>query len=380
MPARKVKGLWRYQKVVRTPDGQKHRIFGTPQHNTRGDAERAEREHIAKLLAPAKTDSAPTFADFVPRYLAIAEQAQAPSEIAAKRQRLVKIILPQIGHLRLDQIGRAELDAIKLLLKGRSPRTVNNYLAVVGAVLSYAVELELVSRKPTMGMLHVGPQDYEEYTDQEIDALVSACADVYERCAILLGADAGLRAGEIRALRREDVAAFAGKIRVHRSEWFGHDKAPKSGRGRVIPVTPRLEAALTECLESHTAVKVLARSRRVQRGESWSREVMRERIAAICARAGVTNKGWHALRHAFCSRLAARGVPAIVIQTLAGHQSITTTQRYMHVAPDALESAVSVLSKKKPADNMVAKGRAPEGRRANRANRLQTKPPEPSES
>ena len=34
------------------------------------------------------------------------------------------------------------------------------------------------------------------------------------------------------------------------------------------------------------------------------------------------------LRHAFCSTLALKGVPALVIQKLAGHVSIETTQKY----------------------------------------------------
>jgi hypothetical protein len=57
----------------------------------------------------------------------------------------------------------------------------------------------------------------------------------------------------------------------------------------------------------------------------------------------IPDKGWHALRHTFCSRLAARGVPATEIQRLAGHVSIKTTQRYMHVSEDRLTAAVMVL-------------------------------------
>jgi site-specific recombinase XerD len=38
----------------------------------------------------------------------------------------------------------------------------------------------------------------------------------------------------------------------------------------------------------------------------------------------------HVLRHTFCSRLAMRGVAVKVIQTLAGHANIETTERYLH--------------------------------------------------
>ena len=48
-------------------------------------------------------------------------------------------------------------------------------------------------------------------------------------------------------------------------------------------------------------------------------------------------------RHTFCSHLAMRGAPARAIQELAGHQDLTTTQRYMHLSPAALDAAIRLL-------------------------------------
>jgi len=38
-----------------------------------------------------------------------------------------------------------------------------------------------------------------------------------------------------------------------------------------------------------------------------------------------------------------RGAPARAIQELAGHQDLATTQRYMHLSPAAVESAIRLL-------------------------------------
>jgi integrase len=38
-----------------------------------------------------------------------------------------------------------------------------------------------------------------------------------------------------------------------------------------------------------------------------------------------------------------RGAPGKAIQELAGHQELTMTQRYMHLSPAALESAIRLL-------------------------------------
>ena len=51
----------------------------------------------------------------------------------------------------------------------------------------------------------------------------------------------------------------------------------------------------------------------------------------------------HILRHTFCSRLAMRGATAKAIQELAGHVSLFTTQRYMHLSPAAKDTAVQAL-------------------------------------
>lgn len=50
-----------------------------------------------------------------------------------------------------------------------------------------------------------------------------------------------------------------------------------------------------------------------------------------------------ALRMAGLSHLAMRGAPASAIQRLAGHSSLVVTERYMHLSPAALESAIRLL-------------------------------------
>jgi len=59
--------------------------------------------------------------------------------------------------------------------------------------------------------------------------------------------------------------------------------------------------------------------------------------------AGLGEQGVHILRHTFCSHLAMRGAPARAIQELAGHADLSTTQRYMHLSPAALDAAIRLL-------------------------------------
>ena len=51
----------------------------------------------------------------------------------------------------------------------------------------------------------------------------------------------------------------------------------------------------------------------------------------------------HSLRHTFLTRLGMAGVEAFTIMKLAGHSSVTVSQRYVHPTPQAMERAVEQL-------------------------------------
>lgn len=44
-----------------------------------------------------------------------------------------------------------------------------------------------------------------------------------------------------------------------------------------------------------------------------------------------------------------KGAPARAIQELAGHKDLSTTQRYMHIGPAAIEAAIRLLENPAPA-------------------------------
>src|SRR5207249_5167606 len=81
---------------------------------------------------------------------------------------------------------------------------------------------------------------------------------------------------------------------------------------------------------------------------SRPQKVLQVLIRRTARRANV-KPGVHILRHTFCSHLAMKGAPARAIQELAGHQDLTTTQRYMHLSPAALDSAIRLLDGPRPA-------------------------------
>jgi site-specific recombinase XerD len=122
---------------------------------------------------------------------------------------------------------------------------------------------------------------------------------------------------------------------VQRSEWKGHVTVPKGGRLRYVPLTIRLATALREHRHLRSD-RVLVQSD----GTSMSADVVKHHVERAARRAQIAQNGVHRLRHTFCSHLAMRGAPARAIQELAGHRDLATTQRYMHLSPAALDSAI----------------------------------------
>jgi len=180
---------------------------------------------------------------------------------------------------------------------------VNNILACLGKMLRYAHEVELLEVVPRVKLLKIPPQKFDFLTFEELSRLTDAVRSDPERWAlVLLGADAGLRQGEIIALEWGDVDLVAGALTVRRSSWKGIVGTPKSGRDRKVPLTVRLKAAL----KAHRHLKselVFCHAD----GKPFTQSAIEAALRFGCKRAGLRSIGSHVLRHTFCSHLAMRG-------------------------------------------------------------------------
>jgi len=54
-------------------------------------------------------------------------------------------------------------------------------------------------------------------------------------------------------------------------------------------------------------------------------------------------RGWHVLRHSFCSNCAARGIDQRVINAWVGHQSEEMVQRYRHLLPSQSRESIELV-------------------------------------
>lgn len=318
---------------------------------TRRWAEDRER-HLVRFGKPEKVSreqeeqrqGRATLADFAPRFLSgyATANRQKPSGIAAKECILRVHLKPQLGAKPLDEISTEDVQRLKSRLAGKSAKTVNNVLTVLNVMLRTAVEWGVIDRMPcAIRLVRVPPTRAAFHDEREYEKLVTVAKKqgLSEYLIILLGGDAGLRCGEMMALRWSDVdlGSENPQLTVEQSDWKGHVTSPKGGRLRHVQLTRRLTDALRSARH--------LRGERVlmdEDGKPMTQKVVQGVVLRVSRRAGV-RPGVHILRHTFCSRLAMRGIPVRTIQELAGHQDLGTTQRYMHVSPSAVSEAIRAL-------------------------------------
>ena len=159
-----------------------------------------------------------------------------------------------------------------------------------------------------------------------------------ETLIVLLGGEAGLRCGEMTALEWADVDLVTRQLCVQRSNWEGQVTTPKGGRLRRIPLTVRLATALREHRQLRGPLVLCD-----EQGAMLKHRAVLAGVRRAARRGKVQDSGVHVLRHTFCSHLSMRGAPVRAIQELAGHADLSTTQRYMHLSPAAIEGSIRLL-------------------------------------
>ncbi|WP_106093605.1 tyrosine-type recombinase/integrase [Enhygromyxa salina] len=294
------------------------------------------------------TKEVPTLAAFAPRYIEGYARAnrEKPSSIDSKESILRNYLIPTLGNKPLNALRQEDIQLLKAHMAKLSNKTVNNTMTVLNTLLRCAVEWEVISEFPVkLRLLKVTQGRVQFYDFDDYERLVAAARKSDPRTAliVLLGGEAGLRRGEIMALEWTRVDFRRRQLTIDQAEWKGHVGLPKGNKIRMIPMTTRLTAALTAHRHLHGA-RVLYRDD----GQSATAKVIRKWLTSAQRRASLPEKGPHTLRHTFCSHLAMRGVPARAIQELAGHVNLTTTQRYMHLSPAALDSAIRALEQRPP--------------------------------
>jgi len=253
----------------------------------------------------------------------------------AHRQQVQAVISAVFGYGQRSTTFNLPANPVRGADKRREPHR--------GALNYYSpVEIEALARALAAG-LHRAPS--RPATRGASNAIIAEptqrqAQDHQDAELVRVASYAGLRLGELLALRWRDVDFAGHALTIERAMSAGVESSTKSGKIRRVPLTDQAAAALDRLSrrqhfttpEDLVFVNELGRTL-----DSWA---LRSRFKRARDAAGLRPLRLHDLRHTYGSLLAAAGVDLVTIQAAMGHSALATTSIYLHARPASEQAQV----------------------------------------
>jgi site-specific recombinase XerD len=180
---------------------------------------------------------------------------------------------------------------------------------------------------------------------EEVARLIEAAPNLKMKTALTLAYGAGLRAGEVVALKAADVDSGRMVLRIEQA------KGRKDRYAILSPLMLERLRAWWRYAKAHGQVIdggwLFAGQDRVN---PMTTRQMNRGIHEAARVAGLDKRvSMHGLRHAFATHLLEQKEDIRVIQVLLGHKKLDTTAVYTHVATEVLREVVSPIESVRPA-------------------------------
>jgi integrase/recombinase XerD len=216
--------------------------------------------------------------------------------------------------------------------KGKSDSTIH--------VATYALRgfSRYVLRRPDWSEIHLPrPRRRKRLPEildqQEVEAIFNAAPSPKYRAAFMTGYGSGLRTDELLHLEPRHVDAQRMVIRV---------ELGKGRKDRDVVLSQRLLTELRECWKRYRPQRYLFEGRIP--GQPMAATSLQRACGQARKKAGIAKTvSLRALRHAFATHLVEAGTSLRVVQALLGHQSLSTTTVYTHLAKNWLADVKSPL-------------------------------------
>jgi integrase/recombinase XerD len=153
---------------------------------------------------------------------------------------------------------------------------------------------------------------------------------------------AGLRVGECAALRYEDVIDVEGSVR---SEIRLDAEQTKGRYGRVVFVSDKLRKELQAYIRvvPYKAVTDKLFYTQKKNADGFTANTLCQFFHYLFRSCGIEGATSHSPRRTFITNLAEKGVSVRILQSLAGHRNISTTQAYIDVNDAMKRKAVELI-------------------------------------
>jgi len=338
---------------------------------------RAERRRLMSEghPAPAPETWQGTLRELAADYLRARAPVLAPATIYTVDESFRLRIDPVLGHLRPNEINRERLEVwlADLTQSATSSRMVTKTVEALRVILQAAVLWGRIPSNPAMGLRLPTADTHERQavervlTAEQLRTLFTQGARSVRHETLLRAAgEAGLRRGEIIALRWSDVRLDERRLDVRRSIWEERGQRPdgmprarvekttKGRRARRVAVSPTFAALLGDWYEQAVVEGGSDAVGYVWPGKGggpMAADSPTQLVERALRRCGLVDEdgrplvSLHGLRHTAGSIMLAARVPLIVVSRQLGHSNPqVTAQVYAHLlADDQLDIAAGAL-------------------------------------
>lgn len=333
---------------------------------TEREAKAAERAALAELEEGGSLDAHRTpYGAYLDRWL---EEVVKPHR-AAGTHRTYSIyvktrIKPAFGNKLLAELKPPELRQFvhRLVEDGEvGPNTAKVILAILKRSLGQAVRDELLPRNPAALIEAPSLREVAKVGAPSAEAfrlLLRKAQTSWLREPVLLGADTGLRRGEVLGLRWEDVDLETGILQVRQQAIdLGTEVRLGPLKTRASRRALRITALVVEALREHQERQ---EARRLGAAEAWQDfdlvfpegdgtprrpQLLTDAFRYLCRSAGLQIH-FHQLRHLSATLLRQGGIDTRTIAARMGHSDPGFTARiYEHITPLDQERATDVMDK-----------------------------------
>jgi integrase len=293
--------------------------------------------------------TAPTLREFEQSFIDFVQtrHANKPETVKFYSNRLKRLLeWKTLRETRLDRIDEALIEKyIMLRRKKVQVVAVNRELATLRRILHVAAEWKLIKGVPKVRLLP-GETTRDFILDHKTEqAYLKACPPLlHDDANVLL--DSALRLGEALSLRWTDVHLEpAGGARYG---WIQVRDGKSKNAKRTVPLAARVAGLLREKQKTATSAWVFP-------GDSPEKPILGTSMAHMHAKVCRPGQGKkraylfppsfviHSMRHTALTRLGEAGADAFTIMRLAGHSSVTVSQRYVHPTGETVQLAFDRL-------------------------------------
>jgi integrase len=295
--------------------------------------------HLDELLRQARDGSLPglvqtgkTFADATDEWLAYSENVRdcKPSTMRDYRN-MARVLVREFGNRKIETITTQDID-LWISGYGGSNRTRQKYLVCLGSIFKRAMKVYGLPRNPAD--LVERPRvrraaKIDVLRPEEVLALVRAAESQQDAAIFHTAAFAGLRMGELLALRWRDVDFTRRTIHVRENWTQGETTTPKGGSERAVPMAEEVAERLARLGQRQHFTTDDDLVFCTPRGQHVGYKSLKERYRAALRAADLREDfRFHNLRHTFGSTVIRHADSREVMEWM-GHADLTTTRRYL---------------------------------------------------